>query len=305
MTSEGVNKLRKAANVFYDSCDYKLILCVLKELLKLSEGSWDVSDDYIFLEALKRRPNDLSKAMCVQYAIFRGDFSTVSVTDLADHSVYKILLAYRNSGWLKNLVADCSLAEREALANTMPLLVIDYYDSHFDFFNACKVALGAGEFGLANQKTAELIKRMGASFQSVLIVDIVKLWNECAPKGVSEALPRKSVSRLLCQLFQSPREPPSGIKAECARVLGKDIILLAFDQHNVAYTDLLKFSTTLFKQEVESALIDQFHPCKMGVVEWYNKNGHPHLAAQFAGANRKEFSNCDILSFTTFFFFAT
>ena len=128
----------------------------------------------------------------------------------------------------------------------------------------------------------------------------MELWKEDGPTEPSKVLTRRGASRLLCELFQSPRQVHSSMKPECSSFLGKDVVILAVDRLELDRT-VLFFSTIVFKEEVESALLDQFGPDLIDILEWYDRNGHAGLASDYAKERLKEWSNDNLLRITMMF----
>lgn len=50
----------------------------------------------------------------------------MSVNDLKDGAFVRILMAYRQKNWLKQLVAQCTESDRETIVGVMPLVVVDF-----------------------------------------------------------------------------------------------------------------------------------------------------------------------------------
>jgi hypothetical protein len=292
---EAVKEFRRAARIFYEGRDFKKIIDILLQLLGLGVGSWDGTDDKIFTDAMKTLPNSIPRAHAVRYAILREDFSSVLISDLKSHDVCKLLIEYRQEGWLKKLIADCSKDDREAIARSMPAAVIDFHFEERDFHQACRVALGANEYQYADTATVAVLEQAKREFNPNNIVQMVDIWKDHhGPTEISHVLPPRSPSVLLSQLFHSPKQVPSSLRSECASVLGKEIVMLAVDRSNLDRTVLLDFSTTLFKPEVDSVLIAQCSPYLLEVVRWYGRNGHPALASQFARERLNDWSDDDL-----------
>jgi tetratricopeptide (TPR) repeat protein len=290
---EGSKELRKAARLFFEVQDHEQILDILRTLLEFKIREWDTSDDDIFVPTLMNWPDSLSKVQTIQFAIHRKDFSAVRVEALKDQNICKLLLNYRQSDWLVKLVAECSEEDRESIAGTMPLVIIDYHLARSQYFEACKVALQAREYKYADSSTIGLLEEAKKrSFDPEAVVRIADLW---ATVGSNRVLPGANVSLLLCKLLHTPKSLSSLEKEECLRLLGTDIILLACRRNNLGVEFLLGFSTATFKSEVESCLLQQHGSRPFDIAKWYDRHGFPALAAQFIRDRLKQWNNCDVL----------
>jgi hypothetical protein len=265
----------------------------LRTLLEFKIHEWDTSDDDIFVTTLKNWPDSLSKVQTIQFAIHRKDFSAVRVDALKDQNICKLLLKYRQSDWLVKLVAECSEEDRESITGTMPLVIVDYHLAQSQYFEACKVALQAREFKYADSSTIALLEdAKKRSFDAEAVIRIGDLW---ATVDTNRVLPGANVSLLLCKLLRTPKSLTLLQKEECLRLLGKDIILLACRRNNLGVEFLLGFSSTMFKSEVESCLLQQYGSRPLDIAKWYDRHGFPALAAQFIRDRLKQWNNCDLL----------
>jgi tetratricopeptide (TPR) repeat protein len=287
---EATKEIRKAARVFFEVQDNEQILDILKILLDFKTSEWDTSDDHIFLATLQKCPNALSTVQSIQYAIHRKDFSSVRVDALKDQNVCKFLVHHRQAGWLVQLVAESSEEDREFIGESMPLVIIDYHRARSQHFEACKVALKAREYKLADSSTIALLDetKKKSTFDPEAVIRVANLWANVESNRVLTSL-------LLYKLLHAPKSLSSMQKEECLRLLGKDIILLAYRRNNLAVEFLLGFSTVAFKSEVESCLMRQQGTCPFDVAKWYDRHGFPALSAQFIRDRLKQWNNCDLL----------
>lgn len=300
---EADRELRKSARIFYEASEFQKVLEILLLLLGLMrQGVWEVSDDKIFSASLASFDNFLSRADTVRYAILREDFSAVVIGDLKDEEVSELLQKYHQEAWLKQLVAECTDSDREAIAASMPVAVIDFYTGKKAFHEACEVALRVRKYDHADSATSVVLENYKKGLLDASgILRVVDLWNTYGPADLSKVLHPSSKSCLLFLIFRSPTAMSSSMKLECTKVLGRDIVLLAVNQSKVDRTILLDFDALTFKVEVDAVLIAQVEPDLIDVVHWYEKNNHPALASQFAQERKSDWNNDDLLRMAMMF----
>ena len=278
LKEEAEKEFRRAARLFYEGNQFQDVLDILHRLLQKNDAAWDSTDDKIFLGAINALPHSIPRTEVIRYAILRTDFSSILVTDLKSHDVAKLLIKYRKECWLKKLIAECSDNDRDELTCVIPMAVYDYYISKSNHYEACRIALSAGEYEAADVSTVAFLNHAKKVDNLDSIVRMADMWNE--DYGQCSLSPRQT-SVLLKKLFQSPMLLPADLKLACTSVLGKQIVLLAADRSRLDRSILLQFSTTEFREEVESLLLSSFGPDLLKVVKWYGSNGHPTLASQF------------------------
>lgn len=227
----------------------------------------------------------------MRFAILREDFSSVLVSDLMTPNVSTKLMQYRHENWLKTIVATSSEEDRESIATSMPLVVIDYHVQRHNFQEACRVALLSRSYSEADSATTAFLNDTQLKWNPDKVVKFAETLVQLDTRTVLSS-PTPSV--FLRTLFQSPKQIPASLRSECVRCLGKDVFLLAFDRSSLNQTDLLSFSTSMFKVEVESALVSHCGPNAIDAVMWYDRNGHPSLASDFARERIDHWSNDDL-----------
>lgn len=292
---EAERDLRRAARIFYEGRFYDEILVIFQILLGLTGGRWDPKDDKIFLDAITTLPATVPRRLVVRYSILREDFSSVHVSDLKDHDVCQLIMKYRHEQWLKNIVADCSPHDRQAITSVMPMVVFDFHMAQEQYLDACRVALSARDFKLAETPVGKVLATTKEDFQAEVIVSMAELWKEAASDPGLGVLPRTSHAVLLGQLFSAPKQLSSSTKALCTSVLGKEVVLLAVDRANLERTELLDFGPKKFSEEVDAYLVHKFERHSLKVVQWYDKNGHPALASKFALERVAQWSHEDLM----------
>jgi len=297
LKEEAEKEFRRAARLFYEGHQFQDVLDILHRLLQKNNiGAWDSADDKIFSGAIDALPHAIPRTEVIRYAILRADFSSILVTDLKSHYVAKLLITYRKECWLKKLIAQCSDNDRDEVARVIPMAVYDFYISKSNHYEACRIALSAGEYVAADVSTVAFLNDAKKVDNLDSIVRMADMWNEDFRHQCS--LSPRNTSVLLKKLFQSPKLLPADLKLACTSVLGKQIVLLAVDRASLDRTILVQFSPTEFREEVELLLLSSFGPDLLKVVKWYGSNGHPTLASQFVRDRLQEWSNENLLRIT-------
>jgi len=296
LKEEAEKEFRRAARLFYEGHQFQDVLDILHRLLQQNDRAWDSVDDKIFLGAINALPHSIPRTAVIRYAILRADFSSILVTDLKSHDVAKLLITYREECWLKKLIAQCSDNDRDEVARVIPMAVYDFYISKSNHYEACRIALSAGEYVAADVSTVAFLNHAKKVDNLDSIVRMADMWNE--DFGHQCSLSPRNTSVLLKKLFQSPKLLPADLKLACTSVLGKQIVLLAVDRASLDRTILVHFSPTEFREEVELLLLSSFGPDLLKVVKWYGSNGHPTLASQFVRDRLQEWSHENLLRIT-------
>ena len=277
-TETAAERLQRAARLFYKNHFFSKILEILQILLRLEGDSWANTDDLIFTTALEKLPKAIPRESVLQFAIIREDFSAVLSSDLMNPHVSTKLMKYRQENWLKKIVADSSEADRKSIEEFLPLVVFDFHFQKQDFQEACRVALHSCSYSEADNTTTAFLNHVQLKWSPD---NVVKFAETLVQLDLREVVSSPTPSVLLRTFFQSPTHIPGSLRWKCVDYLGKDVILLGFDRKSLNRTDLLSFSTTIFKEEVESVLVRQCDPNAFAVVRWYDRNGYPSLASDF------------------------
>ena len=292
LKEEACVEFRRAARAFYDGQEFKQVLTILQRLLGLERKMWVPTDDKIFSAALDEQPFCLPRIVVVEFAILREDFSSLSVCDLTDPSVAKLLQTYRAEDWMKQLVARSSDQDRDTIASSIPSVVFDYHFERHNFHAACGVAVSACLYDDIDKATLAFMEVTRIEWVPDNVVRYVKVLEQISESSSPSAFQSPSV--LLKRLFQSPKQLPRLLRNQCNDKFGRNVVILAVDRSGLERTALLDFSTTDFKAEVETAVVADCRPYAINVVRWYDRNGYPRLASEFAKDRIQLWSNDDL-----------
>lgn len=262
--TQASSSFRLAAKLFCESSLFKECIDSLTKVRDLR--AWNVESDGVLFEEAKRNvPTYLSRSETIKFALANEDWHVIKLHDLTELSTAPLLMPYRTTPFLKQLIANCSTDERTQVEAIFPGAVADHHIAVGECKEAVRLYLAAGEIRNAEEITSSQVDALQGIEDVQIIGDLAMVWSQSGAKPKDPL----GVTTLLLATFESPLKAASDRAVECMQKLGPSIIKLAVQVATLDPLELHKFDSRVFHHEVVGNLTRKFPNNPMAIIRWF------------------------------------